>query len=191
MALQPTSRRQAVRDFKRQGILDAAEALFQEAGIAGTTMRAIAERAGYTAGALYSYYEAKDRILVDLLRRSLASLNQRVRSASSGDALAAFHQFFSDEPAAFDLLLHVLGEAERGGLNAEGDRQLNGRLIPVLTALAESLGATDAAIANRAVLRFAAFAIGHQVLTRSRRLESLGFDAAALLREEIASIQMA
>ena len=189
MASQPAARRRALRDFKRQGILDAAETLFQEAGSAGTTMRAIAERAGYTAGALYSYYDAKDRILVDLLRRSLASLNQRVRSAEPADALAAFHAFFSDQPAAFDLLVHVLGEVERGGLSAEGDRQLNGRLIPVLTAMAESLETADAAAANRAVLRFTAFAIGLQVLERSRRLETLGFDAAALLREEIASIQ--
>ena len=191
MASQPRSRRQAVRDFKRQGILDAAEALFQKAGIAGTTMRAIAERAGYTAGALYSYYDAKDRIMVDLLRRSLASLNQRVRSAKPDAALAAFHNFFSDEPAAFDLLAYVLGEAARGGLSAEADRQVNGRLIPVLAAMAESLETADAAAANRAVLRFTAFAIGLQVLERSRRLETLGFDAAELLREEIASIQTA
>jgi AcrR family transcriptional regulator len=47
--------------------LEAAEALFAELGFEGTTMTAVADRAGSSIGALYSYFPDKKAIALSLL----------------------------------------------------------------------------------------------------------------------------
>ena len=47
-------RRQTLSDARRALVLDAARAVFSEAGIEGASIREIARRAGYTPGAIYS-----------------------------------------------------------------------------------------------------------------------------------------
>ena len=53
-------RHQALADVRRQSVLDAARATFVELGMEKTSMRLIAQRAGYTVGALYSYFASKE-----------------------------------------------------------------------------------------------------------------------------------
>lgn len=96
-------------DRKRQ-ILDAALALADERGLTAVTMRAIAERLGVTAMALYPHIGDKERLLDGLVDRMLAELlpaipghgtaEQRLMAiARAGRALARRH------PAAYALLL--------------------------------------------------------------------------------------
>ncbi len=47
-------------DSRRALVLDAARAVFDELGIEGASIREIAKRAGYTPGAIYSYFENKE-----------------------------------------------------------------------------------------------------------------------------------
>ena len=49
-------RQQRLGDERRRQLLDTAWALWQEAGASGFNMRQLAQRAGYTAGALYAYF---------------------------------------------------------------------------------------------------------------------------------------
>ena len=77
-------RRDAVRDFKRAAILAAAQKIFGKFGLEGATIRAIAQAAGYTAGAVYSYYPTKEAIYADILAQSLVTLRERRRRSRAG-----------------------------------------------------------------------------------------------------------
>src|SRR5271156_3673984 len=81
-----STRRQALHDHKRQAILTAAREVFGRDGLAGTTMRAIAEAAGYVPGAVYAYFPTKEAILDALLVQSLSNLSRSVKAATAGYA---------------------------------------------------------------------------------------------------------
>ncbi|MEJ3405192.1 helix-turn-helix domain-containing protein [Rathayibacter sp. YIM 133350] len=55
----------------REQILDAAAALFAEAGFAGTSTRAIADRVGIRQQSLYYHFAGKDEILIELLAETV------------------------------------------------------------------------------------------------------------------------
>jgi TetR/AcrR family transcriptional regulator, multidrug resistance operon repressor len=51
---------------KREKILSAAEALLEERGLYGLSMKVLAERAGIAAGTIYRYFENKDALISEL-----------------------------------------------------------------------------------------------------------------------------
>ena len=53
------ARQQAQTDSRRALMLDAARVVFDKLGIEGASIREIAKQAGYTPGAIYSYFENK------------------------------------------------------------------------------------------------------------------------------------
>lgn len=55
--------RQKRRDATRQKILDTARAILVEKGLAGLSMRALAEQIDYSPSAIYKYFESKEHIL--------------------------------------------------------------------------------------------------------------------------------
>lgn len=61
-------------DDKRQAILDAALALADEKGLSAVSMRAVAERAGLTAMAIYPYVGTKIELLDAMMGRLLATM---------------------------------------------------------------------------------------------------------------------
>ncbi|MBI4815419.1 MAG: TetR/AcrR family transcriptional regulator [Deltaproteobacteria bacterium] len=63
------SRRARQVKRQRRDIVDAAARAFLGAGYAATTMRAIAQEAGFTASSLYSYFESKEAIFAALMER--------------------------------------------------------------------------------------------------------------------------
>lgn len=68
------ARQQRFGDERRQQLLDVAWALWQEAGGQGFNMRQLAQRAGYTAGALYAYFPGREAILSALQQRVVQEL---------------------------------------------------------------------------------------------------------------------
>ena len=62
-------------------LLEIAAEMFRERGIAGTTMRAIAERAGMKAASIYYHFASKDEIIERILDRSIAEAIDRIREA--------------------------------------------------------------------------------------------------------------
>lgn len=92
----PRTREDGKRD-KRERIADAAWELFSTAGFAGTTTKAVAERAGIAAGTLFLYAEDKDDLLCLVMHDRLA---------------AAVDEAFDTLPkgASFpDRMIHVFG----------------------------------------------------------------------------------
>src|SRR3954470_16243756 len=75
------ARQQAMTDQRRAHVLDAARSAFFELGLDGASIREIAQRAGYTPGAIYSYFANKEEVYGALLGESLERLNAQVAKA--------------------------------------------------------------------------------------------------------------
>src|SRR5215475_2714428 len=71
----------------RERILEAAAQLFAEHGFASTSMPAIAERSGITAGAIYRHFKSKAELLLEVVKRALGALPLSFeRSSGTEDA---------------------------------------------------------------------------------------------------------
>ncbi|WP_280756717.1 TetR/AcrR family transcriptional regulator [Polynucleobacter sphagniphilus] len=138
-------RQQALADAKRQHILNAAKAVFMEFGLDAVSMREIAKRAGYTAGAIYSYFASKEDIYAALLTDSLERLNDCVSQSTQGASIdqkvdakntilelrksaLAFYQFYRDNPRDLDLGFYLFQGLQPRGLSGTWDQALNKRL---------------------------------------------------------------
>lgn len=67
----PSPGRRAGSERRRRRILEAARACFGEAGFAGATVGAIAERAGVSNGLLYQFFRSKEHLFEVVLREIL------------------------------------------------------------------------------------------------------------------------
>jgi len=100
----------------REGFVAAAERLFEKRGVAGVTMRQIAQAVGYSQTAAYSYFKNKDEILAAVRAAALDRFNDRLdaayskRKSARANARAvgqAYMQFAIDEPAAYRLIFNT------------------------------------------------------------------------------------
>lgn len=77
------TRKAEAQDARARRILDAARDVLAGTGIQGLTMRAVAGRAGYTAGAVYSYFASKEALLAalaaDEMDRAARTLKETAR----------------------------------------------------------------------------------------------------------------
>jgi len=64
----------AARGRTRDAIVEAALELFRERGFEGTTMRAVAERAGVSVGNAYYYFSSKDELVQGFYDQLVAEL---------------------------------------------------------------------------------------------------------------------
>jgi AcrR family transcriptional regulator len=117
------------RNQTRRRILDAAQALFDKAGIDAVSMRAIGKDVGLTAPALYAYYSSKTHLLCALWKDALAELYQTLRglSENQSDPLLAikeigqaYAEFALENLARFRLLFMLdrhdqMDDLEDGG----------------------------------------------------------------------------
>jgi len=184
-------RLRAVKDMKRQMILDAARRVFERDGLLGANMRAIASEAGYTASALYNHYASKEDIYGDLLSQSLDRLHDAVHAgdgAKAGPAqrierqAMAFHDFYLDNPRELDLGFYLFQGMKPLGLTPELNEQLNRRLRESLDGIEENLVAIG--FTKKAALQETTSLFGHCVglllLTHTGRIRMFGQDGRAL-----------
>lgn len=78
-AREPAQRRERNKVDKRERIRDAAAALFEERGFAGTTTRMVAERAGVAAGTVFLYADDKHDLLFLVFHDRLRDVVERQR----------------------------------------------------------------------------------------------------------------
>jgi len=188
-------RRRATHDFKRGRILAAARSLLERSPPADLSVRAIAEAAGYTPGALYAYYPSRQDIYAALAAEFLAEVGRAVRQAVAtggppdaavrAGARALYGQLGSRR-AELGLLLRLV-EGAGAPLSPAADRHLNGRLIAALRPIADRLteGGLAAVEAGRTTMILFAEIAGLLLLDRSRRLAVLGFAADDLLERQL------
>lgn len=90
----------------KQKILDAARQVISEKGIAGASMRNIAQEAGLSTGAIYHYYAGKDEVLYDVMAESL--------SASTRIARRSVHGELNRKETIESILEHIALRFEKG-----------------------------------------------------------------------------
>ena len=181
-------RADAVQRRKREAIVEAAMRVFADAGLEGANVRAIAERAGYTPGALYTYFEDKEALvsacLAASLGRLLAALRRADGAAATGDALGAcaraFRAYYRANPTEFALL----AGRHRGGRTAAGERAVNGRLIALL-AWIESRRQAAAGTDGAETVALFAHLCGLVLAEQAGWLAMLGFDAATMIERAL------
>jgi AcrR family transcriptional regulator len=202
-------RQQALADAKRSHILNAATSVFIEFGLEAVSMREIAKRAGYTAGAIYSYFANKEEIYGALLAESLERLNAFVSEAeraislnedtgSSNDFLVlqksvlAFYQFYRDNPRDLDLGFYLFQGLKPRGLTNEWDSQLNARLrdamLPQEIALSK-LGFSKNEIDTEVTAIFAHI-VGVLLLNHTGRIRMFGKSADELIKHYLDNLAL-
>ena len=70
-------RTRPTRDDTREKLFEAAARVFEEQGIGGASIEAIAAAAGFTRGAFYSNFESKDELISAMLEEHLAQTIRR------------------------------------------------------------------------------------------------------------------
>jgi AcrR family transcriptional regulator len=178
-------RQQTLSDARRTLVLDAARAVFAEVGVNGANIREIAKRAGYTPGAIYSYFDSKEAIYAALLAESLEALGEAVASARSfknrpdktlvSQALAWFG-FYVAHPRHLEL-----------GLDAEAPTVLHDGLFKALrpcegALVAMGLSPVDALRETTALF---AQGLGLLALHGAARLPAPGLSALALFKQYV------
>lgn len=198
-------RRQRVHSqARREHVLEAARSAFFDLGLEGASLREIAKRAGYTPGALYSYFDSKEQVYAALLGESLERLNQcvslacpqpsraprRDAAAALHDQARAFFDFYQRHPRDLDLGFYLFHGMQPRGLTPALNEPLNARLrdalAPLQTALCR-LGCSDAqAVAEVAALF--AHIVGLLVLSHTGRIRLFRQDAATLFERYVAAL---
>jgi AcrR family transcriptional regulator len=143
------TRQRVLVDARRALVLDAARAAFFELGLEKTSIREIAKRAGYTPGAIYSYFASKEEVYAALLGESLNRLNGRVETAraectepgaASVTATAkAFFEFYRENPRDLDLGFYLFQGMQPRGLTPALNETLNARLRDALRPTQDAL----------------------------------------------------
>lgn len=125
-------RRQEKDRVSREHILDAAEHVFGRKGFHEATLKEVAERAEFSVGALYGFFEGKDDLFAQVLERQGDAL-LREQEAALADATSArdkVHRladvqldYFRSRPDFYRLFQRELGGATwslRASLNERG-----------------------------------------------------------------------
>ena len=197
-------RQRAVAEVRRASVLAAARSAFLELGLEGASLREIARRAGYTPGAIYSYFSSKEAVYGALLGESLERLNAHVRSATpagSGragarppaareavaQAATAFFDFYRENPRDLDLGFYLFHGMQPRGLTPALNEPLNARLRDALAPVQGGLEALglSAAAARTEVTALFAHAVGLLLLSHTGRIRMFGQQSPLLFQRYV------
>lgn len=184
-------RQAIVSDAKKAHILAAAKEVFEEHGLEGANVREIAKQAGYTPGAIYSYFTSKEEIYGALLADSLERLNEAVSNSIGGAhssvqkverSSLGFYEFYASNPRDLDLGFYLFGGARPYGLTPELNKKLNTRLRDSLLHLENALIEIGASpkVAKEEVTAFFAHCVGLLILENTHRIRMFQEDSAKL-----------
>lgn len=79
------SRKEREEEFRRNLVLDIAEALFAEKGFHGTTVADIAEAAELAKGSLYQLFESKEELISAIIRRKIDGIHSEINKAFTSE----------------------------------------------------------------------------------------------------------
>jgi AcrR family transcriptional regulator len=140
--------------------LQAAEALFAEVGFEAATMTAIAERAGSSIGALYSYFPDKKAVALELIdiyagqiKDHWQELFEEVAKYSSRDFSEHFIDRFLDFVAEHPAYLQLQAAPIRLRRNTAAKRAFRASLIAMLQRRVPDLGPKPAELSVGVMLQ--------------------------------------
>ncbi len=156
-----------------------------------TSIREIAQRAGYTAGAIYSYFSSKEEVYGALLAESLDRLDAAVQRSLAGctddvervrRAATAFFDFYRENPRDLDLGFYLFQGMKPRGLTPALNEALNARLRDALRPTQDGLAGLGmgARQALAEVTALFAHAVGLLVLSHTGRIRMFKQGSQAL-----------
>jgi AcrR family transcriptional regulator len=180
--------------YRRQLIVDAARRVFEQVGLEGASIRAIAQAAGCTTGAIYPHFRAKEEIYAVVLSESLEAVSRTVREAMSATlppakalrrgTLAIYH-YYDARPSELTLALHLFNGSRPKKLGKGLDEALRLQLDGMLAVLADQVRRTTKKpflpMVRIEALALFTYLVGLLVLEHSGRIEVLGSKASVLL----------
>ena len=113
----------------RNALLDAAEAVFEQRGVAGTSLQEVAEAAGVTRGAVYWHFRDKADLYNAMMDRAVLPFEQQWLEPAADDAADPMRRLR-------ELLFDILGQIA-------GDERLQ-RVVAISTHKVEYVGELDA-----------------------------------------------
>lgn len=138
-----------MNEARKAHVLGIAREVFIEKGLDGASMREIAKQAGYTPGAIYSYFCSKEELYGALLQESLKRLIACIVDANTAvqpDATASLHvsahaffDFYRENPRDLDLGFYLFQGMKPRGLTPELNRTLNTSLRKAFAPIQEAL----------------------------------------------------
>jgi TetR/AcrR family transcriptional regulator len=179
---------------RRRLIVEAARRVFEASGLEGASIRAIAQAAGCTTGAIYPLFRSKEEIFAAVLSESLATLTRQVRSAMDGIATPAkslrrgtlaIYKYYDAHPSELALSLGLFNADHGKRLGRGLDEALKRQLEELLALLAEQVRKV-ATKPFLPMIRLEATAlitylVGLLVLKQGRKIDVLGNNASVLL----------
>jgi AcrR family transcriptional regulator len=189
-----SGRKHAESDFRRGHIRAAALAVLRRKGVDGLTMRAVADAADYTPGALYSYYPGKDDLLADLLADRLKDLTRTLKPDGTdlrrdiGQWAGGLYDGLTADGAVADLFLAVSAAPDKP--ETPTAKALNGQTIVLLRQLADTLRhhGIGGAAAEAETVRLYATIAGLVLLARGGTMAMVGRDSASLLEDAVETL---
>ncbi len=187
---QTVDRKDRVKAFKREAILQAAKEVFADKGLSGASIRTIASACGYTPGAIYSYFESKEHIYAEILGEVLDNLySEMMQSAENSDnparaVLTALYNFYAARPDEYHLSYYLFEGMRRKGLTPELNSMLNERLTRLVGGIEKALqGLSVITPENSAAISVSAMAhvSGVLLLHHTGRLKTLNQEGLDLV----------
>lgn len=174
----PRLTRVAKQAQTRRKLLEAARTVFADQGVAGTSVDAIAEAAGFSKGAFYSNFQSKEELGLEVLRllmqeesRALEAIAERFPDAPAAAfaAVADVYADRSDGTNASLLGLELLLQASRDENFRVATRQIFEERMStkaaVVARLAEAMGRRLRAESRLIADAISAIGHGHAALT--------------------------
>jgi AcrR family transcriptional regulator len=179
---------------RRQVIVDAARRVFEKSGLEGASIRAIAQMAGCTTGAIYPHFPSKEELFAVVLGGSLSAVTLEVSRAVGGAlpparalrrGTLAIYKYYDAYPADLALALAVFNGDRKTKLGRGLDEALKRQFEALLEVLAEQVGKL-AKKPFRPMVRIEATAlvtylVGLLVLKHGGRIDTIGNRAPVLL----------
>lgn len=179
---------------RRQLIVDAARRVFEASGLEGASIRAIAQAAGCTTGAIYPLFPSKEAIFAVVVGESLAAVTDAVRKAMAGSAPAArslrrgtlaLYKYYDAHPSELALSLVLFNGDRRKRFGAALDAALRRQLDVLFALLAEQVRKATAKpflpMVRLETSALVTYLVGLLVLKQGRQIDVLGNNAAVLL----------
>jgi TetR/AcrR family transcriptional repressor of bet genes len=188
--------RARIEEIRRKELTEAAYEILQEAGIAGTTLAKVAERAGMSKGIVLHYFRDKDDLLEAVMRLANALLRDEVvrrmrRAKGDRGRIAAIVDanfspaFFKPEicNAWLSLCAEVPRNREFGRIQRVIHARMRSNLVPPLRALLPADAVEAAAIGITAMIDglWLRFGLSLGGLTREQALIEMDRYLAQLL----------
>lgn len=188
------SYQKSLDQHRRQVIVDAARRAFEKSGLEGASIRAIAQMAGCTTGAIYPHFSSKEELFAVVLGGSLSTITREVSRAMIGAGspakalrrgTLAIYKYYDAHPSDLALALAVFNADRKTKLGRGLDNALKQQFEALLEVLSEQVSKV-ATKPFRPMVRIEATAlvtylVGLLVLKHGGRIDTIGNRAPVLL----------